>query len=1320
MRRALRITAWTAGSLLLIVVALTATILIAGNLPSGRAWIEQITLRLTDGHVRIVGLSGSFPSGPEAQQLQLGDSRGVWLTAQHVSLRWSPLALLAWRVSAESLTVERLAIERAPVSESPKNKSSTRIPHIDVQRFSIGTLELSPRLTGIRAILAVQGNAHLISLKNAAAHISAHRTDGAGGNYEVTLRFDPKRMDASVKLEEPADGALENLLHYPGLGTLSVAGDLHGPRGAEEIQLGVRAGDLHAQAHGSLDLDEKSANLAYSLDAPALTPRPGLSWQKISLRGRWQGTLTAPRADGELDIDALQSPGGISVGKLNATLSAEGGDLAVRATADNLIIPGPQPRLLADSQIRANATMRLKDPAWPLQLSADHRLFTLQANAITAKEPSATFDLQLRDIGPLAAFAHQSARGTGEIKGTLKHSADALHLDVQASTQLANDTTILARLLGGASRLQLVATVTDQEVSIDRLLLNGSALAASMSGSAQRGTTSEAPFVQAMSARYTVSVTNVAAFAPALAGILKINGSLDGPINSFAAQLQVASNLSVRGAPLETIQASIKARGLPSKASAALLLQGQFDGSPVQLDAALERATGDAFHVEVHRAEWKSAHLAGDLTTGANLIPQVGNANLRIDHLVDLQGLLGTQIDGSVKGNLAVRLVERRAQAQAQLDAENLVTRDFSGNAHLAATGSLNDLAVKLSAQSPNFKGEPASVDATAHLDVASHSLGLEHAEARYHGQALRLLAPARLTYADGVAITQLKLGLQNAVIAVAGRVTPALDLRASIHRVDPALINAFAPDMLAQGELDVDAQLKGAAAAPSGLVMVKATGVRFANTSARDLHALDVHATAQLNGREAQIDAKLSAGDSSQLALTGSMPLGTDGTFNLKLAGKLDAALANPMLEARGQRAAGMLSVDTSVTGNLRSPDIKGTIDLTEGDIRDYAQGLHLSGITAHVIGSNGTLKIASLQAHAAPGELSMTGTLGLLQAKMPIDLQLTARNAQPFASDILTSNLNADLQLKGTLRERIDLSGTINLNRTLIGIPNSLPPDVAVLDVRRPGQAPPAAGEKLIVAVDLNLHAPRELLVQGRGLNAELGGDVHLGGTTDSIHATGGFDLIRGTFSLSSSQLTFTNGKVSFNGAGLKHKIDPTLDFTAQTTAADATATLHITGYADAPQFDLSSTPPLPQDEILARLLFGESAAQLSVLQVAEIGAALATLGGVGGGGPNPLVKVQKALGLDRLSVGGGTSTGVAGQTSGAAIEAGRYVSNRVFVGAKQSTTGFSQVEVDVDLSKHLKLQTRLGNGTATTQGTTPDNDPGSSIGLMYQFEY
>ena len=116
----------------------------------------------------------------------------------------------------------------------------------------------------------------------------------------------------------------------------------------------------------------------------------------------------------------------------------------------------------------------------------------------------------------------------------------------------------------------------------------------------------------------------------------------------------------------------------------------------------------------------------------------------------------------------------------------------------------------------------------------------------------------------------------------------------------------------------------------------------------------------------------------------------------------------------------------------------------------------MHLADITAHLVANQGTLRVASLSARAPPGELSMTGTIGVLQPKVPVDLQLTMKNAQPITSDILSANLSADLKVQGTLRERIDFSGKINLNRTVVGIPNGLPPEVAVLDVRRPGEAP------------------------------------------------------------------------------------------------------------------------------------------------------------------------------------------------------------------------------------------------------------------------
>jgi translocation and assembly module TamB len=39
---------------------------------------------------------------------------------------------------------------------------------------------------------------------------------------------------------------------------------------------------------------------------------------------------------------------------------------------------------------------------------------------------------------------------------------------------------------------------------------------------------------------------------------------------------------------------------------------------------------------------------------------------------------------------------------------------------------------------------------------------------------------------------------------------------------------------------------------------------------------------------------------------------------------------------------------------------------------------------------------------------------------------------------------------------------------------------------------------------------------------------------------------------------------------------------------------------------------------------------------------------------------------------------------------------------------------------LTRKLKLQATLGNGGGSVQGATPQIDPGSSVGIAYQFEY
>jgi translocation and assembly module TamB len=1319
MRRGWRIGIWTLGSALLVIVLLVAAVLVAGNTPGGRVLIEREAARLSGGRLRLSGLAGSFPSTIDLGRLQLSDARGVWLTAEHVSLRWSPLALLARHVKVRRLQIVRLDIERRPVSEAAQ-QGSTRLPRIDIGQLSIHALELGPQLASVHPTLAIEGTAHLVSLSDAAANITARRTDGQG-EYRVRLRSDASRVDATLFLEEPAGGTLGSLLQLPGLGALSLEAILSGPRNAERLEVTARAGALRALAQGRLNLAQRNADLVYRLEAPAMAPRAGLSWQRIALTGRWQGTVTAPRADAQLRIDRLHAPGGGAVAMLSAALTADAGDLAVHAVADGLVLPGPRPRLLADAPLHLDADMRLSDASRPLHLTAEHPLASLQVRAVTRGAMSATFALRVPDLAPLAAAIGQKIHGRTELKGTLQQSSGTTHLDLDADTQVADEATLLTSLLAGPSHLQLSAALTRQNLEVERLTVTGRSLSASASGSAHRGATNAAHGLQSLQARYELSVANLAVLSSALGGTLKGTGQVSGPISSLASESRLTLSMSIRGAPRETIEASIAARGLPRLASATLEARGHLERAPLQLDASLERTAGDTFHVMVRRAEWKSARMEGDLSTGAHTRAGHGNLRLSVQRLEDLQPLLGTTLKGSLAGNLSLRPVAAGTYAQLQLNARNIVAADISANAQFTASGPLDALALQMKAQSPNLRGEPASLDTAAHLSVTARKLRLERVEAHYHGQSLHLLAPAQVDFADGVTVSALKLGLLNAVMELDGRVSPALDLHASAHHIDAALVNAFVPGSLDQGTLGVDARLSGTPAAPSGVVTLTVAGLRPA--AARDLPPVEVRGTARLMGRAARVDAHLNAGHASQLTLTGTMPLEAQGAIDLKLNGKLDAGLVNPMLEARGARMAGDVTINATVKGAAASPEVGGTVDLANGDLRDYAQGAHLSNITAHLTGNQGSLRIETLTARAGPGELALTGQIGILQPQQPLSLRLTAKNAQPITSDVLTASLDADLRAEGTLRQRINLSGTVNLKHAVIGIPNALPPEVAVLDVRRPGQAPPPPPERtLVIGLDLKLHAPRAIFVQGRGLNAELGGDLHIGGTTAHPVVSGGFEMIRGTFALASTQLNFTSGRVSFNGAGLTGKIDPTLDFTAQTTVADGTqSTLHITGLADSPQFQLSSSPPLPQDEILARLLFGQSASQLSALQVAEIGAALAKMSGVGGSGPDPLARIQKALGLDRLSVASGSSTGAQGpQNTGTSVEAGRYVSNRVFVGAKQSTTGFSQVEVDVDLSKHLKLQTRLGNGTATTQGTTPENDPGSSIGMVYQFQY
>jgi translocation and assembly module TamB len=1127
-------------------------------------------------------------------------------------------------------------------------------------------------------------------------------------------------MNATLRLQEPANGPLENLLEVPDLGALNVLVELRGPRNAEDLRLSVDAGPLQARANGRIDLQGSTANLNYSLSAPAMSPTQGLSWQRVNLEGQIHGPFTKPSADGRLIIEQLEAPGGARLAALDAKVKADRGYVALQAGIDGLQIPGPAPKLFADSRLSLDANVRLDDPQRPLQLTANHRLFALNTKAITAGSQSADLNLRIPDLKPFAPSSGIALRGDAELNSHVDYSPSLTRLTADLKSHLDGGAAAWAGLVrGGLTRLQMTAQVNDQQFSLKDLQLTARAITLNAEARAER--TGD----QNVNLRFNLGLPDLSRVSPTLAGNLKANGSVAGPQARLSTDTRLTSSLSVHGSPRGTVTARIQANGLPAAPEGALEAGGELDGAPLRVNVEVQPVGNGGYHALIHRADWKSAHADGDVTLGKAVADARGKATIRVAQLSDFNTLAGSRLSGAINGQLALASQRGKPSAQVALEARNIVAGGVTANAKLNATGPMDALQVTLEGDSPAVAGQPARINTQTTINLTARQLQLASLKASWHDQDLTLLNPAKIVFANGLKVEQLRLGIQEARIEVDGQVSPALDLHAAVRQIKPALVNAFMPDTLAAGTMDAEADVRGTTSAPTGKVHFQALGVQAKSAVTQGLPAVELRAAANLDGTNADVNVQLNAGSNSKVTVTGRAPLAAGGTADLKLAGALDLALANPILEAGGRHVAGTMVIDTTVKGTTVNPQIAGTVQLADGSVRDYTQGISLTDITGRLSGDQGgVLRIEQLTAKAAPGNISIQGTVGVLQPKMPVDITVTARNAQPIASNIVTANLDADIKVTGTAREQMDVNGKVHLNRADINIPGGMPPEVAVLDVERDGAKPPAAPEKpLVINLHLDVDAPNRILIGGRGLDAEMGGDLKVRGTTATPVVNGGFELQRGFFTLANSKLTFTNGTVTFNGMGLQKKLDPSLDFTAQTKAAEVTAVVHITGLADAPQIALTSTPELPQDEILARLLFGEPAAQLTALQLVQTGAALASLRG-GGSGLNPVAKIQKALGLDRLSVGGGSSasgSSSSGQTStGPSVEAGRYVSSRVYVGVKESTTGASKVDVDVDLTKRLKLQASLGNGTTTAQGVTPENDPGSSLGLAYQFEY
>ena len=239
---------------------------------------------------------------------------------------------------------------------------------------------------------------------------------------------------------------------------------------------------------------------------------------------------------------------------------------------------------------------------------------------------------------------------------------------------------------------------------------------------------------------------------------------------------------------------------------------------------------------------------------------------------------------------------------------------------------------------------------------------------------------------------------------------------------------------------------------------------------------------------------------------------------------------------------------------------------------------------------------------------------------------------------------------------------------------------PHLAVRELNQPADADEPA-PRMPWALDLRTNARGQLAVRGLGLDSEWRARLAIGGTVDDPAITGRADLMRGSYQFAGRRFDLDRGIIRFTGT---RPVDPALDITAAANLQGINASIHVSGTGTQPQIDFTSVPALPEDELLSRLLFGTSIANLSAPEALQLAAAVQGLRNGGKGGLDPINAVRRVAGLDRLRIEAADVT--TGQKT--SIAAGKYIGRKTYVELVTDGQGYSATRVEFQVTRWLSL--------------------------------
>ena len=1281
------------------------------------------------GQLNVEGLRGDPLSDMRIDRIQIINESGVWAEAQDIRMRWSPVSLLSRTLDIDELDIDNASVLSRPTRETRPPSEGGGNFKVNLNSLALDRLVLAEGVAGgqstseISARFVQQGSGALD------AALRLRPIEGRGDRVDLLIVMTAsRRFDITVIADAPADGIFAHMLELePGSAArleANGAGDLR--NGVGEARLSI---DREDRAYFSGKVEDGRLSASAKVDATALPlPEEFVAFLGTSAEASLSASIDGDEAHFELDglvaegevhlagladLDAYELIGPAHLSADMASLQpfwengagiwldgevtyAQGdasysGDIRLVANEETILpfeaAGGRVSVAFEGGSIPFSGTLELKGP-FPVGVAASAALgptptvdltgrFDIASGALLIDEADlqhqtgslrlagevSTRDAQLslagrvnQSIAPFIPGLSGGAEGIMSIEGPL----NAFDVSTNLSLRNLSGPDAAASLVNGDGTAAATLSVSGGNVSARMMRLRLPGISADVSGS----------LAGARGLNLTVVAEQRADLA--LSGTMINVGALQGTISEAGQNILI--DAKSEGGRIEnganvvrdlTISTSVVQEG--TNVNGPVRLTGRYEEERIDLSAILQRQEGSTRIDDL-------AGFLGRLQIG-------GYADIADNGDLDL----ATRVSGNefVFGGMEFGQIAIDAFAQQTSDAPLAILLEADARSAVLGDG------LHFERIRTNITTTDQGYQFSAQLDDSERG---RETDMQLSGRAtLSGEAPEGTLAIKGMILGQNVSTRRDAIWRLGA--TPEIDTEIEILGgvVKASLVSAGTEPELRFEFDDVDAgPLLASQGAPVSAARIDGTGV-LRPYGASPSGTFNIRTNSPVSGLDGAIaldvTGKLNARMLSVKGIANYGPmLGGDfavavpvtalaGEFvrpdmegallgNASISGDLEGV--RQIALAYGHDIDGDIDATVRVAGTLGTPQIDARADIKDGLYEYGAMGFRLARFDMSAAYDAGAIAVDATGQGPDGGNLKASGRIDAA-GEGQVNLELKRLLVYDRNSDNMRLTGNAALTETATARI---VSGRLNVDEANFSLDNLPAASARRLDVRWREDISDEPTDPVLekpIRFDFQVLSDRRIFIDGRGLDSEWGVNVNVTGSPAAPLLNGRASLVRGELELARRPFVFDSGVVTFDGPVDSARVA----ISAARQVDGFSARVDVTGSPSNPRIELSSTPDLPQDEILARMLFGRSMMDLSALEAAELASSIARLSGQGSA-IDPLGQIQAGLGLDRLRLGmsneGTTELGV-----------GQYLASDVYLEVTTAGAAGNSVEVE-----------------------------------------